>query len=348
MRLLCVLIFMISLFNNTTKKESYYSNSFIVMEQRTNSILEGVNYHKTQSVASISKIMTGIIALEELELKEKVWIDDCIDSVYGSAVYLKKGTWISNEDLIYGLLLRSGNDCALMLAKSVSNNLEKFVSLMNNKAKEIGMSNTIFVNPHGLDEIDGGNVSSCYDMALLQSYALKNSLYRKITSAKSYKSENYGEWINKNKLLKQYSYAISGKTGYTKIAKRTLVTSAHKDNLELIVVTLNCGNDFEYHKELYEKHFNLYGVKVIANKGNIRVLDYIGELEENIYYFTKKENLAKIKVFIEIDKENKVCYLYVLDGESKILLTSFKCKKIEKSVSFWLYFIDAFKSMIIG
>ena len=215
MKLLSLILFVVSIFSfNLKEKEvSYYANSYIVMEQNTNTIIEGSNYYKTQSVASISKIMTCIVALENLDLERKVYVDDCIDKAYGSAVYLKKDTYISNKDLLYGLMLRSGNDCALMIAKSVSNNLESFVELMNKKAVEIGMNNTTFANPHGLDEIDGGNISCSYDMALLQNYSLNNSMYREITSSKSYKSENYGVWINKNKLLNQYSKCISGKTG---------------------------------------------------------------------------------------------------------------------------------------
>lgn len=214
MKLITIFVLLASLFSFSNKKESnYYANSFIVMEQRTNFILEGVNYYKVQSVASISKIMTGIIAIEYLDLDKKVYVDNCIDKAYGSAVYLKKGTWISNKDLVYGLMLRSGNDCALMIAKSVCNDYDTFVVLMNKKAKELGMKYTTFVNPHGLDEEDGGNLSCAYDMALLQSYALRNKKYKEITSTKSYKSEDYGVWVNKNKLLNQYKHTISGKTG---------------------------------------------------------------------------------------------------------------------------------------
>ena len=262
MKFLNALFLVISLFSFPKRKETnYYANSYVVMEQKTNTIIEGSNYYKTQSVASISKIMTCIIALEHLNLEEKVYIDECVDKAYGSAVYLKKGTYISNKDLLYGLMLRSGNDCALMISKSVSNNLDSFIDLMNKKAIEIGMKYTTFVNPHGLDEMDGGNISCSYDMALLQNYALNNEIYKKITSAKSYRSENYGVWVNKNKLFNKYSNCISGKTGYTKLAKRTLVTSAKNDNLELTIVTLNCGGDFAYHKQLYEKHFNIYDSK---------------------------------------------------------------------------------------
>ncbi len=211
-----LMLFLISLlFSNVSvsNTKSFSAQSYIVMEESTCQILEGHNYHKIQSVASISKIMTAIIALEELNLNKKVYIDDFIDEAYGSAVYLKKNTWISNKDLIYGLMLRSGNDCALMIAKSVCDSLPRFVEKMNQKANELKMYDTTFNNPSGLDEEDDGNISSAHDMALLQSYALKNKMYIEITSTKYYQSESYGKWMNKNKLLHSYENTISGKTG---------------------------------------------------------------------------------------------------------------------------------------
>ena len=348
MKILNIFLILLSLLKFQSIKESnYYANSFIVMEQRTNTIIEGVNYYKTQSVASISKIMTGILAIEYLDLDQKVYVDDCIDKAYGSAVYLKKGTWISNEDLIYGLMLRSGNDCALMIAKSVCNSYDKFIDLMNEKAKEIGMNYTTFVNPHGLDEEDGGNYSCAYDMALLQTYALQNETYRLITSSKTYKSENYGIWVNKNKLLNQYFFAISGKTGYTKKAKRTLVTSAKKDNLELTIVTLNCGGDFAYHKQLYEKHFDIYGSKLIVEKGELRILDYLTYIDEDIYYFAKKEDLEKLKVLIEINKSNNEGKIYILIDNNKEMIESFNCVKDERKNTLWDLFYKTWKEMIV-
>ena len=313
MKFLNALFLVISLFSFPKRKETnYYAKSYVVMEQKTNTIIEGLNYYKTQSVASISKIMTCIIALEHLNLEEKVYIDECIDKAYGSAVYLKKGTYISNKDLLYGLMLRSGNDCALMISKSVSNNLDSFIDLMNKKAIEIGMKYTTFVNPHGLDEMDGGNISCSYDMALLQNYALNNLMYRKITSSTDYKSENYGVWVNKNKLLNQYSNCVSGKTGYTKLAKRTLVTSSKRDCLELTIVTLNCGGDFAYHKQLYEKNFNIYDSKLILKEGKIKILDYVILIDKDVYYFAKKEDLENSKLYIETDKEKEICNIYIV------------------------------------
>ena len=345
MKFLNALFLVISLFSFPKRKETkYYVNSYVVMEQKTNTIIEGSNYYKTQSVASISKIMTCIIALEHLNLEEKVYIDECVDKAYGSAVYLKKGTYISNKDLLYGLMLRSGNDCALMISKSVSNNLDSFIDLMNKKAIEIGMKYTTFVNPHGLDEIDGGNISCSYDMALLQNYALNNLMYRKITSSTNYKSENYGVWVNKNKLLNKYSNCISGKTGYTKLAKRTLVTSAKNDNLELTIVTLNCGGDFAYHKQLYEKHFNIYDSKLILKEGKIKILDYVILIDKDVYYFAKKEDLENSKLYIETDKEKEICNIYIV-SKSIDFVGSFSFYIDENNNKFIDEFLSCLKDM---
>jgi D-alanyl-D-alanine carboxypeptidase len=282
------------------------------MDQDTGRVIESKNKDKPMLIASITKIMTCILAIENGNLDEIVKVDESILKSYGSGIYISVGEEIKLIDLLYGLMLRSGNDCALMIAKSVSNDLDSFIDLMNKKAVEIGMKYTTFVNPHGLDEIDGGNISCSYDMALLQNYALNNLMYRKITSSTNYKSENYGVWVNKNKLLNQYSNCISGKTGYTKLAKITLVTSAKNDNLELTIVTLNCGGDFTYHKQLYKKNFNIYDSKLILKEGKIKILDYVILIDKDVYYFAKKEDLENSKLYIETDKEKEICNIYIV------------------------------------
>ena len=161
---------------------------------------------------------------------------------------------------------------------------------MNELAINIGMKDSIFVNPSGLEENDGGaNYSTVYDMALLTKYAMQNNDYIRITSTKeitiksSYKTY---KWYNKNKLLTSYEYCTGGKTGYTKKAKRTLVTTASKNNMNLIVVTFNDGNDFSDHKDLYEKYFNNYEKVKVLDK-----TDYYGENIElrNDFYLVKKD-----------------------------------------------------------
>ena len=257
--------------HKTLKTSNVYATSFIVIEQSSNKILEGYNYNTQRSVASISKIMSAIIVIENMDVNEYLTVPEDIKNVDGSSIYLKVNQKVKVIDLLYGLLLRSGNDAAITLAKGMSNDIQSFVDLMNEKASILSMNNTYFSNPHGLDVNDNGNISTAYDMAILYSYCLKNPLFSKIVAAKEYQ-----KYTNKNKLLHNYEYCTGGKTGYTKKAKRTLLSSASKDDMHLIIVTLNCGDDFNSHKLTYEKYFNNYkAIKVLKKGENIFDKDVI-------------------------------------------------------------------------
>ena len=185
--------------------------------------------------------------------------------------------------------------------------------MMNKKAKELNMNDTIFNNPNGLDE-DKGNYSSSYDMAILTSYAMKNSEYRKIVKTKRYNlktNKNTYSWANKNKLLNSYKYTTGGKTGYTKIAKRTLVTTASKNNVNLVVVTLNDGNDWLDHKELFEYGFNNYKKYRILKKGNVNIKDnyykgYKYYIKKDFYYLLSDLEKDNIVIKFKIEKHKKL------------------------------------------
>ncbi|MBE6152397.1 MAG: D-alanyl-D-alanine carboxypeptidase [Firmicutes bacterium] len=249
------------------------ATSAILMDMDSQKIIYSKDIHNKRSVASISKIMTAILAIESNKLDDIITIGEEIKSAYGSGIYIKQGEHIRLIDLLYGLMLRSGNDAALAIANYVGGDVSKFVTMMNEKAKSLGMLNTEFNNPSGLDE-DKGNYSTAYDMALLTSYAMKNKIYQQVVSTKRYKIKtdmNYYDWTNKNKFLFSYKYATGGKTGFTKIAKRTLVTTASKDNFNLVAVTLNDGNDFEEHQNLYEEAFSTITNHEILKKGNINI-----------------------------------------------------------------------------
>ena len=145
----------------------------ILMDTDNNRILYANNIHKVRSIASISKIMTAIVAIESGKLDETVTVGDEIKKAYGSGIYIQIGENIKLLDLLYGLMLRSGNDAALTIASYVGGNVDEFVKKMNEKAQEIGMKNTVFNNPSGLDQ-EKGNYSTAYDMAIITSYAMKN------------------------------------------------------------------------------------------------------------------------------------------------------------------------------
>lgn len=283
------------------------ARSAILMDTDTNRILYSKNINEQRSVASISKIMTAVIAIESGKMDDIVKVGDEIDKSYGSGIYIEKGEEISLRDLVYGLMLRSGNDASYAIANYVAG--DKFVELMNKKAKEIGMKNTIFNNPNGLDE-EEGNYSTAYDMALLTSYAVKLDEYKEIVGTKQHivkTNKRTYLWINKNKLLFSYEYTTGGKTGFTQRAKRTLVTTASRDELNLVVVTLNDGNDFLDHKRLFEYGFDNYYRQQLLKKGSINLHDkvYYGKynLKINNDYSCVLDN--NDKVFLQFDLYNE-------------------------------------------
>ena len=275
MRLInCLIVFLLSILNVNVNND-IYTRSYCLIDGNSLEVISSKNEFDVRSVASISKIMTAIIQIESDRLFEVIKVDEVINTIEGSSLYLEVGNEITIIDLVYGLLLRSGNDAAVLLASNLSSSIEDFVSLMNNKAKEIGMKNTTFHNPSGLDIFDEGNLSTTYDMSILMAYCLNNPLFREISSTKYYKTPLKGQWKNKNKLLFDYEYCIGGKTGYTKKARRTLVTASEKEEQLLVCCTFDCGSDFSFHKRVYENVYNNYHYFILLNKGKNIINDYV-------------------------------------------------------------------------
>ncbi len=279
----------------------------ILMDQNSSRILYSKNINKQKLIASTTKIMTAVLAIESNQLDDLVIIDDNILKTYGSNIYIEIGEEITLRDLVYGLMLRSGNDAAIAIA-SYLGGIDYFVAKMNDKAKIIGMKNTVFINPHGLDE-ETSNISTAYDMALLTKYANKYKEYQKITGTKRHVVKtNYKtyDWTNKNKLLTYYEYTTGGKTGYTEKAKRTLVTTASKNNLNLIVVTLDDSNDWTTHRNLYDYGFTNYNNYRILNTNTFRVdSDYYKEelyIKKDCYYPLMESETGNITIKVELEK----------------------------------------------
>lgn len=271
------------------------------MEEDTKRILVSKNMNKKMLIASTTKIMTGILAIESGKLNKTVTVTDKVLESYGSAIYLSIGEKMKLKDMVYGLMMQSGNDAALMIAEYLGGE-EKFVEKMNEKAKEIGMKSTVFKNPHGLDE-KSENYSTAYDMALLMRYALSDPTFRKITGCKKHTvktDEKTYVWSNKNKLLYTYKYTTGGKTGYTDKARRTLVTSASKGDMNLIVVTLNDPNDFKNHKELYEYGFNNYSMEKVFDKDKIKIRGKKVYAKDDYYYPITKDEKELINIEYKI------------------------------------------------
>lgn len=301
MKLLLSIFFV---FQVVCSKVEFYGGSYLVYDSYNDYVVESSNENKRQSVASISKIMTAILVIENSRLDKKIIVDKTINKAYGSCVYIHIKDKVTIQDLLYGLMLRSGNDCALMLAKSVGGSVNHFVEMMNEKAQELNMKDSHFSNPSGLDEEDEGNVSTVKDMALLYDYCCQNPIFNEIVQTKVYKRQDgMGSWHNKNRLLKDYSYCVGGKTGFTKKARRTLITRAVKGNHDLIIVTFNCGNDFEFHKKKYEECFETMEKQVLFDKG--------------VYVIGGKPYLFDESLFIEKKKED--CVSYIIKDESVYL-----------------------------
>jgi serine-type D-Ala-D-Ala carboxypeptidase (penicillin-binding protein 5/6) len=254
---------------------SVSARSAILIEQESGRVLFEKDAHKVSRIASITKIMTAVLAIESGKLNGMVKVSDNAVRAEGSSIYLKPGEKIKLEDLVYGLMLRSGNDAAVAIAEYVGGSMDGFVFLMNEKAREIGMENTHFANPHGLDDHEN-HVSTAYDMAMLTRYAMENDVYKKIAGTKVHRAPNPTEswdrvWKNKNRLLTElYDHSTGGKTGYTKRAKRTLVSTAGKDDFELIAVTLNAPDDWNDHIQMFEMAFANYDIAEILSKGKIK------------------------------------------------------------------------------
>lgn len=311
-----VLFFVILFFScfNFCSASTTSAYEYVLMDMKSGRVLKGKDYNSPVLIASITKIMSCLLAVESKKLDEVVVVSDIIKKSYGSGIYIEVGEEITLRDLLYGLMLRSGNDAALMVAEYVGGDVDTFVSMMNKKAKEIGMLHTTFVNPSGLDNTDSGNYSTAYDMALLTRYAMQYEDYRKIVGTKKHVVKTNKKtyvWHNKNKLLNE-KYVTGGKTGYTQKAKRTLVSTASYQKKDMIVVTLNDSDDWNTHKELYQYAFENYTSYLILKKSKFEV---VGEK----YY----RNLGELYI------KNDV-YLPFLDKEAKNLVAKIVLKKKSK------------------
>lgn len=346
--LLCLIIYPATMSAFSTSAESA-----ILMDMDSNRVLYAKDIHKVKSVASISKIMTAIIAIESNKLDDVVIIGEEILPAHGSAIYIKVGESISLRDLVYGLMLRSGNDAALAIAHYVGGSVSGFVDMMNQKAKEIGMKNTVFNNPSGLDEKEG-NYSTSYDMALLTSYAMNNSEYQKIVKTKKHNvttDANIYSWTNKHRLLNSYKYTTGGKTGFTEKARRTLVTTASYEGINLVAVTLNDGNDFLDHTNLFKDAFSLYKNYTILNKGNINIKNETHYSDRNLYlksnfkYLLKEGDTRALYLKFELEKK-EIFKAHDVVGKVKVYLGDeiihedevFVGERESKKISFWEWF----------
>lgn len=237
------------------------AKSAILMDAKNGRVLFEQNSHDQLPMASTTKIMTTLITLEQADLETYFTVDPVGIRVEGSSMGLLEGDQVNFRTLAYGMLLPSGNDAANTAAIKIGGSIPAFIDMMNERAEELGLENTHYVTPSGLDA--DGHYSSSYDLALLTHYAMQNSDFKEIMGLSRAKVQfgnpPYERWLkNHNKLLEMYEPCIGVKTGFTDAAKRCLVSAAHKDDMELIVVTMNSPDDFSIHTALYEQYFSLY------------------------------------------------------------------------------------------
>ena len=236
----------------------------ILMHADSGRVLYEKNADEHMLIASTTKIMTAIVVLEHCELDDLVEVDSRSAGIEGSSMYLKAGESYTVEDLLYGLLLVSGNDAASALALHVADSMEEFAELMNAKAAELGMTESSFKNAHGLDE--EGHYSTARDMAKLAAYCMGNEDFARIAGTVSH---TVGEQtlVNHNRLLREYDGCLGLKTGYTMAAGRTLVTCAERDGARYVCVTLNDPDDWDDHKALYDWAFANYSFAEVIPAG---------------------------------------------------------------------------------
>ena len=236
----------------------------ILLDAETGRVLYEKDANSKSLIASTTKIMTALVVCEHCNVLDRMEIPKEAVGIEGSSMYLQEGEVLSLQELLYGLMLRSGNDAAVALAIYCGGTVEGFAAMMNDKARQLGLDGTHFENPHGLDSPN--HYSTARDLAVLTAYAMKNPIFYQTVSSKSVRV-GQRTMQNHNKLLWRVEGADGVKTGYTKAAGRILVSSATRGGRRLICVTINDGNDWADHSTLLEKGFSGYQVQQVIQAG---------------------------------------------------------------------------------
>ncbi len=246
------------------------ATSTCVMDVDTGRILYEDNDHEQRPIASITKIMTGYLACElssEEDLQKVLTCSERANKEDGSSLYMEVGDKITLESCIYGTMLRSGNDAAMLLAETIGGDEESFVKMMNEKAQEIGMTDTLYGNPNGL--VDEGNYSTAYDMCLLGRVAMRNKLFAKVVGTNYIETEDGWAIENHNRLLDRDSRCVGIKTGWTTLAGRTLVSCFEDPDSgqRVVICTLNDSDDFNDHIRVADWALDKYPPRTLCQEG---------------------------------------------------------------------------------
>jgi len=315
-------------------------SGYAVLDGDTGRVLFASNSDARLPIASLTKIWTALVAIENSNLQDEVVISPRAATAEGSSIYLQAGEKVTVETLLYGLMLRSGNDAATALAEHAGGSVEGFVKLMNERAVVAGLTNTVFMNPSGLHHDE--HLSSARDTAEMLRIALQNKTFKKIASTVLYRAntENGMLWENKHRLLREGSgtaieigdetqqpvnalksakgSAFAGKTGFTKVAGRTLATAFQKDGQTCIVVTLNESDDWNVHRGLANKVWQEYSLETVVKKGKYKVNKNLSE---------EKESVRQV---LHVSRKRKEGVLSIFLGEERIYAVPVKVESVDR------------------
>ncbi len=283
----------------------------ILVEANSGEVLYEKNADQKAYPASITKIITALLAIESGKLDNKVKISGNAAGVEGSSIYLEPGEVIPLRDLVYGLMLRSGNDAAIAISEEIGGSTGSFVIMMNKRARELGAFNTNFVNPNGLHNPE--HYTTARDMALIAAAAMKNPEFKKVAGAKSWVANRgegkYNYFYNKNKVVYQYSGGNGIKIGYTKAAGRTLVASSERDGMELICVVMNAPDWFNDTYKLMDYAYSQYETsQIMTAQQPVKAVKIWGGSKEFALIGSREE----IRCPLKKGADNEVSIVYVL------------------------------------
>lgn len=330
--LIFLLLFLTCKTNVTEAIPDIYAQSYIVIDSDSGRIIGSRNADQKLPIASTTKILTTILAIENIEnIEQKIEVPAECTGIEGSSIYLMPKQIVSIKDLLYGTMLRSGNDAATTLAAYAgSKNEGGFIEMMNEKAAELGAYKSNFSNPHGLH--NENHYSTAYDLALISRHAMKNSIFKEISSAETYKANSMNTiFYNKNKVVHQYEYGNGIKIGYTKSAGRCLVASAENAGTEIIVVVLNDNNWFQDSYKIFDWAFENYKSYNIVEKDQFVGRNSEGKpvfISESFSYLLTEEEKDKISFKYHItaphvlnNSESEICGSYNIYLGDELIFT---------------------------
>ncbi len=288
----------------------------IMIEGNSGEVLYEKNTEQKAYPASITKIMTALLAIEKGDLDKKVTVSENASGVEGSSIYLETGEKIPLRDLVYGLMLRSGNDAAIAIAEEIGGSTDRFVIMMNKKARELGAYNTHFANPNGLHNPD--HYTTARDMALIAMAAMENPEFKQVAKAKTWICDRgegrYNYFYNKNKVVYQYDGGTGIKIGYTRVAGRTLVASSERNGMELICVVMNAPNWFQDTYKLMDYAYSQFEtVKIAKGQRPLKAVKVKGGSKNFVMIAPKEDILCPVRK----GTQNKISIMYVLPERQK-------------------------------